>query len=109
MNLNQEKEGRKFLNKEVVLVETPAQVKYKGNMLSGTLALTSNHLIFSTQRDGVKMEMLLSEINSVKIFQFLGFISKGIKCFFNHEAIIILVDYPRDWVRLILKQVKKVN
>jgi len=94
---------------ERLIMETTAHLKLSSEKISGRLILTSKRLLFRNDDSKAEKVIPLHQIDSLKAFRTWSFFYKGIMIRLLNDSVIMLVEYPKDWLKLITLQMKKVE
>jgi len=92
---------------ERLIVETAAKMVWSKKKLSGRLILTSKRLFFWNENLQAETAVPLNLIDGMKEYKIWGLFSKGILIQYLSNTLLILVDYPKDWLKIIERQVNE--
>lgn len=92
---------------ERLIMETTAHLKLSSEKISGRLILTSKQLLFRSEDLKTEIVIPLHQIDSLKAFRTWSFFYKGIMIIHLNVSVIMLVEYPKDWLKLIVLQKNK--
>lgn len=94
---------------ERLIMETTAHLQLSSEKISGRLILTCKRLLFRSEDLKTEKVFPLHQIDSLKAFRTWSIFYKGIMIRHLNDSVIMLVGYPKDWLKLISLQMKKVE